>query len=144
MIDLRNYNHLYKNLVEFTKQFGYSLLEPVVETADEIEVTLLSKKFSKKICFSLSYYQDVERVVSYISVVCFPHQSINDFASFDEFLKKKKNIIVKGGIDVKDENFEEIRDFINQYISLFKEYGVELIENGNRFSGYYHDWTLDD
>ena len=38
-------------------------------------------------------------------------------------------------------NLKFIRRCINAYANLFKEYGKELIDSKEKFTGYYPEWT---
>jgi hypothetical protein len=75
-----------------------------------------------------------------VSVIREPYLHVNDFISFDAFLRKNK-ISSLPGLKGDKINEEIIAKYIEQYSELFRKYGIALIESDKQFPGYFPQWT---
>src|ERR1700694_4101305 len=128
---------------KFLEEHGYLFVQDKIEEKMllyTLQVVYLNKIKKKEITISSSVNLDLKNEFFITSsIVNLPYKTVNDFVSFDVYLRKDKNIITDTTVFFEDGeiNLKLIRDSISSYAKLFKTYGARLIDSREQFLGYY-------
>ena len=127
-------------LVTFITEYNYFLIRPIEVEENKIFVHLVSTKNKKEVKIEIVNYDDVERLFMTINIINIPYKTVDDFVSFNNYLKKDK-IEYPEILEGEERTEEKIEQYIKKCGEIFKIYGIKLIDSQEQFPGYYPKWT---
>lgn len=135
------------NEFNFLTKMGYSYSNYTIQEKMHLhllEIIYKSSEYKKEVAISASISLNSNNefyITSSISNI--PYKDVNDFISFDIYLKKILHIETNTTIKLykMESDIELIDGQVRAYADLFKKEGSSLIASHKKFSGLYPEWT---
>ena len=139
-MNLSNHVISFNKLITSISENNYFLTTPIQAKENRVSVHLTSGKNKKEVKIEIVNYDDVKRLFMTIVIINIPYKTVDDFISFDIYLKKN-TIEYPEILEGEERTEEKIEHYIKNCSELFKTYGVKLINTDEQFPGYYPEWT---
>lgn len=125
---------------KYIQDLGYLYVGSDLKEEDEYVIIFKNDLLNKSINFTISDSEDVHRFFITASIVKNPYLTVDDFVSFNVYLRKH-NIQFDSVLDDDQIDERAIKKYIDAYAALFCRHGMPLITSDKQFPGYYPEWT---